>query len=190
MPRYLRAATVGVVGFLGVLGTVTIACIYFGFAPMAADNAPSALEANLAMKAVHAVSEREMGERKNPLLTNVANLDAGLRIYGHNCLMCHGAADGKATSIAQGFYIPSPQFASDGVQDDPEGATYWKIHHGIRFTAMPAFHASLSRTQMWQVAMFLKHMDELPKPVEVAWKALKSAAPADATARSPKRMDM
>jgi hypothetical protein len=35
-----------------------------GFAPMAADSVPSTFEANLAMKAVHAVSERKMGERK------------------------------------------------------------------------------------------------------------------------------
>jgi hypothetical protein len=43
--------------------------------------------------------------------------------------MCHGASDGKASKIAAGFYVPAPQFASDGAEDDPEGATYWKIHH-------------------------------------------------------------
>lgn len=141
---------------------------------MNADSAPSSLEANLAMKAVHAVSEREMGDLKNPLSVSDANLLAGLHTYQQNCIICHGAADGKASKIAAGFYVPAPQFASDGAEDDPEGATYWKIHHGIRFSAMPAFMHSLSESQIWQVAMFLKHMDQLPKPVDREWKATKS----------------
>lgn len=139
MRQHLRAAVIGIGTFVGVVVGIAIACVYLGFAPMAADNAPSALEETLAMRAVHAISEREMGERKNPLAVNSANLSAGLIVYRNTCLMCHGAADGRISIIANGFYVRAPQFASDGVEDDPEGASYWKIHHGIRFTAMPAF---------------------------------------------------
>jgi mono/diheme cytochrome c family protein len=148
--------------------------VYMGYAPMMADSAPSALEANLAMKAVHAISERQMGDVKNPIPLTGANTVAGLHIYQQNCIMCHGAADGKPSNIAAGFYVPSPQFANDGAEDDPEGATFWKIHHGIRFSAMPAFMHSLSDVQIWQVTMFLKHMDQLPKGVDAEWKSVKS----------------
>lgn len=82
--------------------------------------------------------------------------------------------------------MPAPQFANDGSEDDPEGATYWKIHHGIRFSAMPAFMHSLSDTQIWQVSMFLKHMDGLPNAVEVHWKALQSVG----SGASLPKMDM
>jgi mono/diheme cytochrome c family protein len=170
----VRGAVIGIVGLLGVVVGVLVAVVYMGYAPMAADSAPSSLEANLAMRALHAASERQMGEVKSPLPINNTNLAAGLKIYQQNCIMCHGAADGRASNIAAGFYVPSPQFATDGAEDDPEGATYWKIHHGIRFSAMPAFQHSLKDTQIWQVAMFLKHMDALPKPVSAAWKATKS----------------
>ena len=171
---HLRGAVIGIVGFIGIVIGVLIAMVYMGYAPMMADSAPSALEANLAMKAVHAISEREMGNRRNPLPATPANMSAGLEIYGQNCIMCHGAADGKPSNIAAGFYVPSPQFANDGAEDDPEGATFWKIHHGIRFSAMPAFMHSLSDDQIWQLTMFLKHMDKLPKAVDAQWKALQS----------------
>jgi mono/diheme cytochrome c family protein len=185
---HLRGALIGIVALLGVLVGIVLTVVYMGYAPMAADSAPSSIETALAMKAVHAISERQMGEVKNPLRLDEANLAAGLKTYQQNCIMCHGASDGKASNIAQGFYVPSPQFAKAGAEDDPEGATYWKIHHGIRFTAMPAFMRSLKEQQIWQVAMFLKHMDRLPKPVESAWRATKSVGGMDMTAAQKMNM--
>ena len=171
---HLRGAAIGIAAFLGIAIGIVIAIVYLGYAPMTADSAPSAIEATLAMKAVHAISEREMGDRKSPIPVTDANLRAGLQTYRQNCLMCHGAADGKPSNIAAGFYVPAPQFAKDGAEDDPEGATFWKIHHGVRFSAMPAFMHSLSDEQIWQVSLFLKNMDKLPPPVERDWKAVKS----------------
>jgi thiosulfate dehydrogenase len=63
----------------------------------------------------------------------------------------------------------SPQLAKHGVEDDPEGTTYWKIAHGIRFTGMPSFRQSLSEREMWQLAAFAKHMDKLPPAAREAW---------------------
>lgn len=174
--HHVRGAVIGVVAVLGIALGVVLTLIYMGYAPMAADTAPSDAEANLAMKAVHAISERQMGGVKNPLPYSEANLLAGLKTYEQNCVICHGASDGKPSNIAAGFYVPAPQFAKDGVEDDPEGATYWKIHHGIRFSAMPAFMHSLKVRDIWQVTMFLKHMDSLPKSVHMRWKATKSVA--------------
>jgi mono/diheme cytochrome c family protein len=179
--HHVRGAAIGIAATIGVVVGAVMVIVYMGYAPMAADSAPSAIEASLAMKALHAASERQMGAVKSPLAANDANLLAGLKTYQQNCVICHGAADGRRSNIAAGFYVPSPQFAKDGAEDDPEGATYWKIHHGIRFSAMPAFMHSLKDEQIWQVALFLKHMDALPKPVDAAWKATKSVGGVDTT---------
>lgn len=190
MNYHFRGAIIGIVTFIGIVIGIVLAMVYMGYAPMMADSAPSALEANLAMKAVHTISEREMGDVKSPLPVNDSTLTAGLDIYRQNCIMCHGAADGKQSNIAAGFYVPSPQFVNDGAEDDPEGATFWKVHHGIRFSAMPGFMHSLSDQQIWQVTLFLKHMDQLPRSVELAWKATRSVGSATATARAaPGGMD-
>jgi thiosulfate dehydrogenase len=56
-----------------------------------------------------------------------------------------------------------------GVEDDPEGYSFWKIKHGIRWTAMPAWQHTLSDQQIWTLALFLTRMDKLPPAPEQAW---------------------
>ena len=60
--------------------------------------------------------------------------------------------------------------------DDPVAVSYWKIKHGIRFTAMPSFAATLTDDQIWQLSMFVAQMDKLPPDVDAEWKAVPSAA--------------
>ena len=89
--------------------------------------------------------------------------------------MCHGGSDGAASSIARGLAPNAPQLAKDGVEDDPEGETYWKIAHGIRFTGMPAFRETLSDGEIWQIVLFTKHMNSLPSGIQQAWVAGKAS---------------
>ena len=78
--------------------------------------------------------------------------------------------------MAQGFYIEAPRFAKDGVEDDPEAASFWTVKHGIRFTAMPSFTTTLKDEEIWKIAMFLKQMDKLPPAVDAEWKKVPSVA--------------
>ena len=55
----------------------------------------------------------------------------------------------------------------------PEGETFWKIKHGIRWTGMPAWKDALSDQQIWTLALFLKHMDKLPPGPEATWRSIK-----------------
>jgi mono/diheme cytochrome c family protein len=137
--------------------------------PANADGKPSALETWAAHTSLRATLEREAPKGPNPVALTDANLTAGLRLYAKNCMVCHGASDGQASAIAAGLYQEPPQLAMDGVEDDPEGISYWKIKHGIRLTGMPSYSASLDDTQIWQVALFLKHMDSLPPSVQRIW---------------------
>jgi mono/diheme cytochrome c family protein len=105
-----------------------------------------------------------------------ANLIAGIQLYGQHCAICHGTAagDASASPVAKGEYPKPPQLATHGVEDDPEGATYWKIDHGIRWTGMPSWAATLSEQQMWTVTLFLKHMDKLSPAAQQSWQAVKN----------------
>src|SRR5271166_2792523 len=121
--------------------------------------------------ALRATLEREAPKGSNPVALTDANLIAGIGLYAKNCAICHGTAKGDAsiTPLAKGMYIPPPQLASEGVEDDPEGYTFWKVKHGIRWTAMPAWEGTLNDEQIWTLALFLKHMDKLPPAAEQAW---------------------
>ena len=146
-----------------------------GVIPAGADQKPSGLERWAAHTSLDATIDREKKNLSNPLEPTEANLIDGVHAYAANCAVCHGAADGKPSNIAKGFYIRAPQLTTHGVEDDDESETYWKIEHGIRFSAMPSFSATISSDDAWKVAMFLKRMDKLPPVAEAQWKAVSSS---------------
>jgi thiosulfate dehydrogenase len=158
----------------GLLGAYLF--VSFGLMPANADAPPPALEKWAARKSLAATIARQAPTIPNPVAVSDANLIAGVKLYAANCAACHGAADGAASNIAKGLYQHAPQLGKHGVTDDEEGETYWKICHGIRMTGMPSYRGTLSETQMWQVTLFLKHMDELTPGALKAWKALPSQA--------------
>ncbi|MGH7661556.1 MAG: c-type cytochrome [Vulcanimicrobiaceae bacterium] len=136
-----------------------------------------------ASRVVTRAIKRNSAGLDSPIPASADNLVAGAKLYGANCAVCHGASDAKASAISQGLYIKAPQLAKDGVEDDPVGMTYYKIDHGYRLTPMPAFSKTLSQTQIWQLALFLKNMDKLPAPAEAEFKKIPSQAAPPAPAQ-------
>ena len=144
------------------------ALVQSGVLPANADALPGGLETWMARTSLEATLHREAPMGPNPVALSEQNLFDGLHLFARNCAVCHGGADGNASAspIARGLYQKPPQFASDGVEDDPEGESFWKIKHGIRLTAMPSFGGTLSDRDIWAIALFLKHLDKLPPPVQ------------------------
>ncbi len=164
-------------GFLFGVGATILALIVgawvtvaFGLMPANADAKPPGLEAWAAKKSLHATIAREAPKGDNKVPLTDANLMAGEKLYMQNCAVCHGGSDGSPSVIARGLYQEAPQLAKDGVEDDPAGVTYWKIAHGIRFTAMPSFGRALTDEQVWQLTLFVSHMDKLPPAVDTVWR--------------------
>ncbi len=169
----------GVVAAWVVLVIGIYAFVSFGCLPANADSKPPIIERWMAHTSLRASIRREAPQGPVPVALTDANLEAGVKLYAANCAVCHGASDGEPSNIAQGLYQHAPQLAQDGVADDPEGVIYWKVKHGIRLTGMPAFSPTLTEEQVWQVVLFLKHMDSLPAGVEKTWKSVPSAKTAD-----------
>lgn len=162
-----------------------------GVVPANADAKPGGLEKWAAGMSLDATLDREAPKAANPVALTDENLVAGIQLYGEHCAICHGTAQGEASAspVAKGLYPRPPQLASDGVEDDPEGVSFWKIQHGIRWTGMPSWKGTLNDNQMWTLALFLKHMDKLPPAAEQAWRMVgntsqQAAAAAPAAAGS------
>ena len=160
---------------LGLAGAYCF--ITFGCMPANADGKPPAIEKWMARKSLHASITREAPKTPNPETLNDVNLISGIKLYAVNCAVCHGTSDGNASNIAVGLYQEAPQLAKDGVEDDPEGVTFWKVKHGIRLTGMPGFSKTLKDEQIWQISLFLKNMDSLTPGAQKVWKSLPSSAP-------------
>jgi thiosulfate dehydrogenase len=167
---------------LGVALTVVVALIGVyalvrsGLIPANADAKPGRLETWMAHASLNATLAREAPKGPHPVTLTEENLLLGVRLYAQNCAVCHGSAKGAASSspIAKGLYQEPPQLATDGVEDDPEGVTFWKIKHGIRLTGMPSFGHSASDLQIWTLALFLKQMDKLPPAVQQTWEQVRN----------------
>jgi mono/diheme cytochrome c family protein len=174
----LRGFIVGVVVTIVVILAGAWLALQTGLMPANADAAPGGLEVWAASKSLHATLQREAPKGPNPVPLTDDNLIAGVKLYGEHCAICHGTSGGDATAspIAKGLYPKPPQLATDGVEDDPEGVSYWKIKHGIRLTGMPSWSNALSDQEMWTLALFLKHMDKLPPKADAAWKGLERSA--------------
>jgi thiosulfate dehydrogenase len=176
--RSIASFLLGVIFTLAVLAGAGYFAIKIGIVPATADGKPAALESWVANTALHAAIERDAKGLNNPSQPSEENLITGVHLYAENCAICHGAADGKPSKLAQGFYIEAPQFAKDGVEDDPEAASFWTVKHGIRFTAMPSLTLTMKDEEIWKIAMFLKQMDKLPAAVDAEWKKVPSVAAA------------
>lgn len=167
-----------VLGFLAAIAALIAAGFYFvksGALTAAQDSTPSGLEKWAAKRFLEATIRRETQGLKSPIEPTDDNLTAGVALYRAHCQVCHGGPDDHVSTVAKGLTPKPPQLAKHGVEDDPEGETYWKVAHGIRFTGMPAFSGTLSDQEIWQIALLAKHMDSLPPGARSAWLAAKTA---------------
>lgn len=164
--------------FLALLlaAAAALAVVKFGRIAANADVPPGPFETWIASTSLDASLAREAPSGANPVPLNDGNLGEGLRLFARNCAVCHGSAQGDAAAspIAKGLYQKPPQFASEGVEDDSEGLSYWKIKHGLRMTGMPSFRDTLSDQQIWTIALFLKHMDKLPPALQSQWQQVRN----------------
>jgi len=170
-------------GFIaGILVAIIVALagtyvlLQSGLIPANADAKPGGFELWAAGKSLDATLRSQAPKGPNPVALTDANLIAGVTLYGQHCAICHGTAAGasSASPVAKGLYPAPPQLAEDGVEDDPEGYSYWKIKHGIRLTGMPAWGSALTDRQIWTLALFLKHMDKLPPDAQQVWKRVQN----------------
>jgi mono/diheme cytochrome c family protein len=174
----LRGFIAGVIASIVVALIAGYALLQSGLIPANADAQPGGLELWVAGTSLDATLRREAPTQPNPVAFTDANLTEGVALFGQHCSICHGTAAGAspASPVAQGLYPSPPQFAADGVEDDPEGVSYWKIKHGIRLTGMPAWKRSLTDRQIWTLALFLRHMDKLPPHARQAWAQVRNGS--------------
>ena len=172
----LKGMVFGVALMLAVALVGAYVLVKSGFIPANADAKSGRLETWMAHTSLDATLRRDAPNEQNPVAPTDQNLMNGVHLFAQNCAVCHGSAKGAVSRspIAKGEYPPPPQLATDGVEDDPEGYSFWKIKDGIRLTGMPSFGYTLSDQQIWTIALFLKRMDKLPPAALQAWQQVQN----------------
>jgi thiosulfate dehydrogenase len=175
----MRGFIGGFIAALVVLALVGFAAIETGMLPARADAPPLPGERWAARTALNAAIKREEPQPPYPYTQTDGDVARGATLYVQNCAVCHGTANSTPNSIARGLGpVTPPQFNKNDVSDDPEGETYWKVEHGIRYTGMPAFDKALDEKSIWQITYFMKRVpDNLPAAAKSVWENPAHVAP-------------
>ncbi len=100
------------------------------------------------------VAPAEADQLKNPLAGNEDATKKGKKLYAQMCSICHGDK-GKGDGIAGAALKPTPaNFTSEKVQDESDGAIFWKMSEGR--TPMAAYKGSLKEEQRWQLVNYIR----------------------------------
>ena len=89
----------------------------------------------------------ETAARTNPLAARTDLTAGGKKLFGQRCAECHGA-DARGTDRA-------PDLTAGDVQEQSDGALFWKISSGNTRTGMPSF-SFLPEAQRWQLVLSLR----------------------------------
>lgn len=153
----LRRLVVVLTVLVGIVGVVVFAGIRRN--GLSADRAPSGLETAVAHRIVAFSIPAAARTAVNPHTSNDAWRSAAPHFADH-CAACHGR-DGRGDSeLGPHMYPPVPDLASPSVQQLSDGALFWIIQHGIRWTGMPAFRDNHTEDETWRLVSFIRHVRE------------------------------
>ena len=86
---------------------------------------------------------------------------AGLARYDQLCRACHGAPGGPLGALGGGLNPPPPDLSREQTQRRTDGQLYFVLRHGVRHTGMPAFGATRSERELWELVSFLRYLPHL-----------------------------
>jgi mono/diheme cytochrome c family protein len=92
---------------------------------------------------------------KPPKQPTVDQLYAGFRGYDSECAMCHGAPGVDRARWVKGM-TPPPPYLLDAARVWSRKDLYWIVGRGVKMTAMPAWLATRSDADVWNVVGFLE----------------------------------
>jgi glucose/arabinose dehydrogenase len=108
--------------------------------------------------------------QKNPYEGQAAAVAEGKRLYGRNCLSCHGKTGQGKGNV--------PPLADDKIAAAEPGEIFWFITTGSKKNGMPSWKM-LPANQRWQIVTYVKTLGSASSaaaPAEAASPAMASAA--------------
>ena len=88
--------------------------------------------------------------QQNPLRDKSHLAAGGRKIFERNCVQCHGDENHQRKNNA-------PDVAAPEVQQESDGALFWRISSGNARKGMPSF-SSLPEAQRWQLVLYIRSM--------------------------------
>jgi len=94
--------------------------------------------------------------KPNPLADNLRAAAGGKKLFMRNCAECHGK-DGTGVPKKHSADLQLPV-----VQEETDGALFWKITNGNTGRGMPSF-SKLPDLERWQLVLFVRSLRPVVK---------------------------
>jgi mono/diheme cytochrome c family protein len=156
MQNLVRLILLPVLGVVCAGGVLTAGLVDFS-----ASKPPGRLEQRLATFALDRSIERHAPKVTNPLGRSPAALASGLALFRTHCVACHGGPGVDPTEAGASLNPPAPGLTLARVQARSDGELQWIVSHGVRMTGMPAFGASRSEEEIWQLVAAVRRLPRL-----------------------------
>ena len=176
--RFLRDALITLI----VLGIAIAVLAYSrvrggGFS---ADAEPGTFERSIATRLLRLSIPADADRQQNPFATDPNAWRSSVDHFQDHCATCHGQNGRGTTEMGKNMYPKVPDLADARIQSLSDGALFYIIQNGVRWTGMPAWKGEHTPEETWRLVSFVRKMPSLtPQEIE----SLK--APAEPEAEHP-----
>lgn len=130
---------------------------------LSARASPGPLETAVARRLRALAVPREYAERQNPVPRDDEALRSGMAHFADHCASCHANDGSGDTEMGKAMFPPAPDMRQSATQALSDGALFYIIEHGVRFTGMPAWGTGTpdGEDSSWQLVHFIRHLPDL-----------------------------
>lgn len=163
----LKGALIAVAAMLLIGGVATIA--FVTTTGLSARATPGAIEIAMARRLRAWAVPSEYRELRNPVLRNEESVRNGMAHFADHCATCHANDGSGSVRMGKGMFPPPSDMRAVATQTMTDGALFYVIEHGIRFTGMPAWGTGTIEGEegSWHLVNFIRHLPRLtPEEIE------------------------
>jgi len=157
-----------IVFLLLLIGTI-LAALWFLPGTFSAKATPTEWEVKAARFIRHLATPSHFLKMSNPVRFSHEILAEARHHFADHCANCHANDGSGKTHMGPNFYPPVPDLRDPAIQTLADGELFYIIHHGIRFTGMPAWGKGLPEEDLesWKLVLFIRHLPNIT-PEEIA----------------------
>ncbi len=157
--RFLRDAIITIVLLAVVVWIVAYTRVRAG--GLSADAKPGALETRIANRLLRLSIPADAERQTNPFHADAAAWRSIVDHYQDHCAICHGKDGRGKTDVGQNMYPKVPDLTASGTQERSDGALFYVIQNGVRWTGMPAWKHEHSAEETWKLVSLIRRMPSL-----------------------------
>ena len=132
-----------------------------------AESEPGALERTLAPRLMRLSIPADAQQRENPFREDATVWRTAVDHFEDHCATCHGDDGRGRVSMGENMYPNASDLSDSGVQNLSDGALFYIIQNGVRWTGMPGWKYEHSADDTWRLVSFIRQIPTL-SPADLA----------------------